>query len=267
MLTQKIKLLKTSSIVMSNNNHKILKIKNPKNKIRLNKYLAMCGISSRRTADKLIAEGKVSINGKITKELGVRIDAKTDEIRVSNNIVKIERKRYIKLYKPKLFLTTLSTKKRDKKNIKELIKGIKERVYPVGRLDYDAEGLLILTNDGELANRIIHPANRVSKVYIAQVKNHIRSWEEEELKKGKKLEEGFVLPDDVKIIDDFTVKITFHEGKKHLVKRYLKSFGHPVVSLKRIEIGGVSIEGLKPGRWRDLSPLELKTLREKCNFI
>ncbi|HKQ33470.1 MAG TPA: pseudouridine synthase, partial [Thermodesulfobacteriota bacterium] len=125
--------------------------------VRLNKYISMCGVASRRKADELIESGDVRVNGKVVKELGRSVDTETDRIEVMGNVLEPELKRYIMLYKPKLYITALGEGQDKKRTIEELIKGIPERVFPVGRLDYDAEGLIILTNDGELANKILHP--------------------------------------------------------------------------------------------------------------
>jgi len=143
--------------------------------VRLNRYLSMCGVASRRKADELIESGGVRINGKVVRELGRNIDTESDEIEVLGKVLAPELKRYVILYKPKLYITALGEGQDKKKTIEELIKGIPERVFPVGRLDYDAEGLIILTNDGELANKILHPKYELPKVYRARVKGVIGS--------------------------------------------------------------------------------------------
>jgi 23S rRNA pseudouridine2605 synthase len=231
---------------------------------RLNRYLSMCGIASRRKADQIVSEGRVRVNGLIVKELGHRIDTEKDTIEVGGEVIRPERKRYIVLNKPPLYLTTLRQDRESRKTIRELIKDIQERVYPVGRLDYDTEGLLILTNDGEVANSIIHPRYKLPKVYVALVKKKI---ERETLKKmmaGTQLEDGFAKPDHLRIIKHKTrstlVEITFHEGRNHLVKRFLLKFEHPVLKLKRIAVGPIKLGALPRRRWREMTNEELKAL-------
>lgn len=229
---------------------------------RLNRYLSMCGIASRRKADQIVSEGRVRVNGLVVKELGYRIDTEKDTVEVGGEVIRPERKRYVVLNKPPLYLTTL--KQEGKKTIQELIKGIPERVYPVGRLDYDTEGLLILTNDGELANTIIHPRYKLPKVYVALVKGKIERKTLEKMIRGTRLEDGFARPDRVKIIkyeaQNTLVEITFHEGRNRLVKRFLLKFEHPVLRLKRIAVGPVRLGALPRGRWRDMTDEELRAL-------
>ena len=234
--------------------------------MRLNRYLSNCGITSRRKADELISQGRIKVNGKTITEIGLRIDESKDEILVDNKLIKPEKKRYIILNKPKLLITSLSDTEQNKPTIKSLLSNISERVYPVGRLDYDSEGLLFLTNDGELANRIHHPRYEVKKVYFVVIKGKIPSNFEEKLIKGNKLEEGFIKPDNVDVLErsEFgaSVNITFHEGKKHLVKRFFSTFDLKVIKLKRIAVGNIKLRNLKKGEWRHLNNIELKRLKE-----
>jgi 23S rRNA pseudouridine2605 synthase len=224
----------------------------------------MCGVASRRKADQIVSEGRVKVNGLVVKELGHGIDSEKDTIEVGVEVIRPERKRYVVLNKPPLYLTTLSQDTEGKKTIRELIKDIPERVYPVGRLDYDTEGLLILTNDGELANSIIHPRYIVPKVYVAFVKGKVKRKTFEKMMAGTQLEDGFAKPDRVKIIkyeaQNTLIEITFHEGRNHLVKRFLLSFEHPVLKLKRIAVGPIKLGALTRGRWRDMTDEELKAL-------
>ena len=163
--------------------------------LRLNKYLSMCGVASRRKADELIESGGVRINGKVVKELGRTIDTEKDRVEVMGNVLEPELKRHIILYKPKLFITALGEGQDKKQTIEELIKDIPERVFPVGRLDYDAEGLIILTNDGDLANKILHPRYELPKVYRARVRGRIAKDAYEKMKNGTELEDGPAKPD------------------------------------------------------------------------
>lgn len=234
--------------------------------LRLNKYLSMCGVASRRKADELIKSGHVKINGDVEIELGRTVDTDRDRIEVEGRVIEPEVKRYLILNKPKLYLTALGEGQDEKKTIEELIKDIPQRVYPVGRLDYDVEGLIILTNDGELANRIIHPRYELKKVYRALVKGRIDNNTFEMMKKGAQLEDGPAKPDSIKIIktgkDSTTVEISFHEGRNRLVKRFFYSFDHPVRQLKRISVGPVSLGGLPRGKWRSLAEPEINDLYE-----
>lgn len=234
--------------------------------LRLNKYLSMCGVASRRKADELIKSGHVKINGRIEAELGRTIDTDKDRIEVEGYVIEPEVKRYLILNKPKLYLTALGEGQDEKRTIEELIKDIPQRVYPVGRLDYDVEGLIILTNDGELANRIIHPRYELKKVYWALVKGSIDNNTFEMMKKGAQLEDGPAKPDSIKILkrrkDSTTFEISFHEGRNRLVKRFFFSFEHPVRQLQRISIGPVSLGGLPRGKWRSLAESEIKNLYE-----
>ena len=240
-------------------------------KVRLNKYLSECGIASRRKADELIIARKVKVNGRIIKEPGVFIDLQKDIVFINNRKASAEKKRYIILNKPRLFLTTLVNKEDKKPTIVDLIKNINERVYPVGRLDYDSEGLLFLTNDGELANRIHHPRYEVKKTYNTTIKSLINDKMVKKIKDGTKLDGKFIKPDSVKITHlkngSSKVVITFHEGKRHLVKNYLRYFGFRVERLRRTQIGNLKLGKLPCGSWRDLTDRELKLLRYKTGLV
>ncbi|RMD46284.1 MAG: rRNA pseudouridine synthase [Aquificota bacterium] len=235
--------------------------------IRLNKYIASTGYCSRRKADKLIEEGKVKINGKVVKELGIKINPEKDTVVVEGRVLKpLKKKVYIKLYKPRGYLTELGKDKFGRKTLTDLFKevGIKEKVFPVGRLDYDSEGLLILTNDGETANLIMHPKNKVAKTYIVEVKGRVNLDKFNRMRKGILLEDGFLKPDDIKILkkkrNSTLIEITIHSGQKRVIRRFMKAFGHPVLRLIRVRIGKVKLENLKPGEWEyiDKSLLPIK---------
>ncbi len=232
--------------------------------IRLNRYLSMCGVTSRRKADKLINEGRVRVNGEVVRDLGVKVDPELDIVEVDGREVKPPRKRYIVLNKPCCYLTQLGRSQSGKKTIEELIKDIPERVFPVGRLDYNTEGLLLLTNDGELANRILHPRYKLPKVYLALVRGRVTEESLRKMRKGTELEDGPAKPDSVRVVryegKNTLLEITFHEGRKHIVKRFLASFGHPVLKLKRVAIGPIRLGKLTPGKWRELTRRELRQL-------
>lgn len=225
----------------------------------------MCGISSRRNADELIVSGKVRVNGAVVKELGCKIDTETDEVKVGIKTLTIEAKRYILLNKPRFCLTALGRGEGDRKTIDELIIGIEERVFPVGRLDYDTEGLLIMTNDGELANRILHPRYELTKVYRAAVRGRVSRNTLREMRRGVELADGYAMPDYVDVVkyDDkeSVIQIAFHEGRNRLVKRFLFEFDHPVSRLKRISIGPINMGNLPAGKWRELTRDEILALK------
>jgi len=238
--------------------------------IRLNRYLSLSGVASRRKADKLILEGRVKVNGITVKELGWRIDPEKDYVEVDSKPVKPQRFRYIALYKPPLYLTALGTSKDGKRTIQELIKDIPQRLYPAGRLDYNAEGLLILTNDGELANRIMHPRYKLPKTYQVLVRGKVDSKSLEAMKKGANLEDGFAKPVSARIIryegENTLLELVFTEGRKHIVKRFTAHFGHKTLRLKRTAIGPIKLGKLKPGEWRDLSQEELIALKKALKY-
>jgi 23S rRNA pseudouridine2605 synthase len=233
-------------------------------RVRLNKFLADAGVCARRKADKLIEEGRVKVNGK-PATVGMTIDPQRDIVEVDGKIVKPQRKRYIVFNKPCCVLTQLGRDPRGRKTLDEFLKKIPERVFPVGRLDYNTTGLLILTNDGELAQRILHPRYKLPKVYVALVEGRVHPKTLKEMKKGTQLEDGFAKPDSVRIIryegDDTRLEIVFHEGRKHIVKRFLAKFGHRVKQLHRTQIGPIKLGKLPPGKMREMSTAELNQLK------
>ncbi len=224
----------------------------------------MCGYTSRRKADELIEKGVVFVNDKPVKEPGLSVDTQNDRVRIGDEELFFEKKRYIMLNKPKLYLTTLENNEDDKRTIMELISDLHERVYPVGRLDFDAEGLLFLTNDGELAHKLHHPSYAVPKEYLCVLNKKIGKVDMEHLQNGASLEDGFAKPDSVRLPKSTqsgnVVVITFHEGKNHLVKRYFNNFGFKVIKLKRVSVGPLNLGDLKKGQWRDLTKKEMQAL-------
>ncbi len=226
----------------------------------------MCGVSSRRGADNLISDGVVSVNGKNERNLGSTIDPDNDVIKVRGKIIKPEQNRYLILNKPKLYITALGEGQDEKRTIQELITEIPERVYPVGRLDYDVEGVILLTNDGELANRVLHPSFELKKTYFAIVKGNVSNAKSLRMAQGVELEDGYAKPDSIKLLKtdkiSSTLEISFHEGRNHLVKRFFAEFMHPVRQLRRMSVGPLSIGNLERGRWRDITSKELKNLKK-----
>ncbi len=225
-------------------------------KVRLNKFIASTGFCSRRKADEFIEQGRVKVNGKVVKEFGYKVDPQRDKVEVDGKVLKSNQKKiYIKLYKPRGYLTQLGKDKFGRKTLSDLFKevGIKEKVFPVGRLDLESEGLLILTNDGDTANLIMHPKNKVKKTYVVEVKGRVNLETFNKMRKGIHLEDGFLKPDDIKILkkkrNSTILEITIHSGQKRIIRRFMKAFGHPVIRLIRTKIGKVSLGDLKPGEW------------------
>ncbi len=231
----------------------------------------MCGITSRRKAEQLILEGKVRVNGLVVKELGWRVDPERDVVEVDSRVVKPLKRRYIAFYKPCCYLTALGPAKGGKKTIEEFIKDIPERVYPAGRLDYNAEGLLLLTNDGELASRVMHPRYGLPKTYLVWVWGKVSQETLKKMEKGAQLEDGFAKPISVRLVkhekNGSLVEVVFHEGRKHIVKRFVSHFGHKVLRLKRTSIGPISLGKLKPGQWRDLTGEEIRKLKKAVGLL
>lgn len=234
-------------------------------KMRLQKFLAMAGIASRRACEMLILDGRVQVNGKVVKELGVKVDPDVDEIRVDGEICRIKIKPiYIIMNKPKGVLTTVKDPF-GRPTIIDLLAGVRERVFPVGRLDKDTEGLLIITNDGELSYKLTHPKHQVDKTYIAKVLGIPDEKDIKRLRKGIFLEDGKTAPARVRILKkgkNFAVlEIIIHEGRKRQVRRMCESIGHPVLTLKRTRIGNLTLRGLAPGGWRYMTEEEVNYLK------
>ena len=233
------------------------------NKIRLQKHLSTCGIASRRKAEELIEQGKVRVNGRIAS-LGDKVDPKRDKVTVrGKNVVPVTKKVYIMLHKPRGFVTTLSDEF-DRKNVADLVKDVGTKVFPVGRLDRDSEGLLIMTNDGELANIITHPSSHVNKTYRVTVGGAVDEDQIQRLCEGVVIEGKKTLPCDVFVMErraDRTVlSFTIQEGRNRQIRKMCDVVGLEVLRLKRIEIAGVKLGGLKPGSWRELNERELVRL-------
>ncbi len=231
---------------------------------RLQKYMAAAGVASRRKCEELITSGRVKVNGQVVTELGCKVNPVTDKVEVDGNALAAgDRKIYILLNKPAGILSS-ATDDRGRKTVVDLIKGVDERLYPVGRLDFDTEGLLLLTNDGTLTNGLIHPRYKVDKTYHAVVKGIPDKGALLRLAKGIELDDGPTHPAKVKVLQanngKALVEITIHEGRKRQVRRMFDAVGYPVVNLKRVQVGFLTLERLKPGEYRHLSQQELKRL-------
>ena len=230
---------------------------------RLQKVIAASGICSRRKAEELICAGKVLVNGKVIDELGTKVSDK-DEIIVDGKVLENEEKVYFLLNKPRGVITSVSDDK-GRTTVVDLIDTDK-RIYPVGRLDYDTTGVLLLTNDGEFANLMMHPKNEIDKVYLAKIEGIASGKDVKQLENGVKIDDIIVKSSHVKIkkVDKIKkesfVEITIHEGKNHQVKKMLDSVGLPVIKLTRERIAFLTVEGLKSGQYRKLNNKEVHQL-------
>ena len=238
---------------------------------RLQKILSQAGVASRRAAEKLIAEGRVTLNGKTVLEMGTKADADADDIRVDGRRLRApERKRYILLNKPAGVVSTRSDPQR-RRTVIDLLVGVREYVYPVGRLDYETEGLLLLTNDGDLAARLTHPRHGVERSYEAHVVGMPDDEALRQLREGISLDGRRTLPAEAMLLNDRrgqrqgVVQITIREGRNRQVRRMLEAVGHPVRELARTRIGPLTDRRLRAGTWRDLTPEEVTKLRALAN--
>lgn len=231
---------------------------------RLQKVIAQAGIASRRKAEQLILEGKVKVNGKVVTKLGTKVSAQ-DKIEVDGIPVEREEPVYFLFYKPRGVISSVKDDK-GRKVVTDFFPEVEERIYPVGRLDYDTSGLLLLTNDGELANLLTHPSNEIEKVYVAKVKGVPEREKINQLRNGVLLEDGKTKPAKVKVLSvdkkkkTSIIEITIHEGKNRQVRRMFEHIGHPVMKLKRERIAFLTLKGLNAGEMRPLTPHEVKQL-------
>ena len=233
-------------------------------KMRLQKYIAQCGIASRRHAEEMIKAGRVRVNGVKVTEMGTLVSGR-DKVEVDGKPIKKEKRLvYIMLNKPAGYVTTVSDPQ-GRKTVLDLVQGVEERVYPVGRLDYDTTGLLILTNDGDFAYKSTHPGHETKKTYIAEVSGLPSNETLRTLREGVVLDGIPTSPAEVEVIEirdkSSVLKIIIHEGRNRQVKRMCEAVGHPVLKLKRTAIGKLTLGNLKPGEWRYLSGHEIKLVR------
>jgi 23S rRNA pseudouridine2605 synthase len=232
---------------------------------RLQKVLARAGVASRRRAESLIAEGRVTVDGKTVTEPGTRVDPARHTVAVDGRPIEREGKVYLLLHKPPGMVTTLSDPE-GRPTVGDLVKNVPERVFPVGRLDYDAEGVLLLTNDGELANRLTHPRFGVRRTYDAKVRGVPVEATLDRLRAGIRLEDGHAKPLSVEVAGRATrntwVRLAVAEGRPHLVKRLFEAVGHPVQRLRRVDYAGLTVDELAPGEMRPLLPNEVAILQD-----
>lgn len=232
---------------------------------RLQKILAGAGVASRRKCEELILSGRVQVNGETVTALGTKADPNEDVITVDGKAIGAEKKVYIVFNKPKGVITSASDPQ-GRKIVTDYLKGITERLYPVGRLDYDTEGLLLLTNDGEFAHLLTHPKHHVAKTYLATVKGVPHGTALDKLKNGIMLEDGMTAPAEVEYHDidpeqkQATISITIYEGRNRQVRRMFDAIQHPVIKLKRISFGDLYLGNLKRGIYRHLTKQEVEDL-------
>ena len=226
---------------------------------RLQKFLASAGIASRRHCEELIAKGKIKVNGKTITELGTKIDPENDIVEYGGKTIKpVHKKLYIKFNKPAGYIT--SCRSFEGPTIFDLLKGIKERVYPIGRLDKDSSGLILLTNDGDLALKLSHPRYEHEKEYEVEAMFTLSDGQLQTLRNGVNLVEGRTLPATITRTGKNSFRITIREGKNRQIKRMLRAVNNKVASLKRIRISGITLGNLKEGRWAHLTESEIKGL-------
>jgi 23S rRNA pseudouridine2605 synthase len=232
---------------------------------RLQKILSEAGITSRRKAEKLILQGRVSVNGRVVIELGTKAVLGKDEICLDGKAIKAETEKVVvALFKPRNCVTTLHDPQ-GRPTVADLVQSISVRVYPVGRLDFDAEGLLLMTNDGELAHRLQHPRYKVPKTYLVKIRGHPLAEALAQLQQGISLEDGITAPAELHVLEDDNkatwLSLTLREGRNHQVKRMCAAVGCPVLKLRRTKIGPIDLGNLRPGRSRRLNPREMRALR------
>jgi 23S rRNA pseudouridine2605 synthase len=234
-------------------------------KLRLNKILAQAGLSSRRGADRLIADGHVSVNGVVTRDLATLADPDVDIVALRGApLPQAERKRYVLLHKPSGYVTTVSDP-RGRPTVADLVRGVGARLYPVGRLDWDVEGVLLMTNDGDLTHRLLHPRYGLPRVYEVEVRGTVTSGDLARWRRGVTLDDGPAAPTAVELVrpvgSTTLLRLTFTEGRKHEVKRYCEALGHPVHRLRRVAFGPITLGDLPRGAHRALTPREISSLR------
>ena len=235
--------------------------------VRLQKYLALCGVASRRHAEQMILEGKVTVNGAQIFELGTKVDENKDQIAVNGVIVKPEtEKHYIAYNKPIGEIVSVSDPE-GRPTVMDKFRDYPVRLFPVGRLDFDSEGLLLLTNDGDLMQHLLHPSQEINKVYWVKVSNRVSDEEIHRLRNGVAIEGRMTSPAKVRLIRyeafDTILLISIHEGRNRQIRKMIDAIGHQVVHLKRVEFGPVSLKDLPSGQWRKLTPEEIQKMKSQ----
>jgi pseudouridine synthase len=231
--------------------------------MRLNQFLSRAGVTSRRGADRLIQSGQVSVNAKTITELGTQINPEKDRVKVSGKRVQLEEFKYFIFHKPQGMISTLKDPQ-ERQSFETIVESVGTRVVPVGRLDYNTEGLILLTNDGELVHRFLHPKFQVPRKYHVKVKGILTPEEFEKIKKGIHLEDGKVYAEVKplhKLEKNSELEVVVREGRNHLIRRLMLALGHPVIKLTRIGLGPLVLGALPKGQYRRLYPDEVKLLK------
>lgn len=233
--------------------------------IRLQKYLAQCGVASRRASEKMILSGRVTVNGVPVTEMGVQIDENLDKVAVDEKVVHPEEQKHYLAYNKPIGEISTASDPEGRATIMDRFKDYPVRIFPVGRLDYDSEGLILLTNDGEMMNHVLHPSREVKKTYLTKVSNHVTPEEIAQLRKGVMIDGKMTSPASVRLIREETfdtvLLISIHEGRNRQVRKMVDAVGHQVVSLKRVEFGPVLLGDLPSGMWRKLTEAEIQKLK------
>ena len=234
--------------------------------MRLQKYLALSGVASRRASEKLIAEGHVMVNGRRITEMGVQIDENRDRITVDGKPIHMETEKHYLAYNKPMGEVTTASDPEGRNTVMDKFRDYPARLYPVGRLDYDSEGLILLTNDGDMMQHLLHPSHEVPKKYLCKESNKVTEDEIRHLRAGVDLDGRLTSPADIHLVryEAFAsiVLVTIHEGRNRQVRRMFEAIGHEVVALKRIGFGPILLEDLPRGQWRRLTPAEIHALKE-----
>lgn len=232
-------------------------------KVRLNKFIANAGVCSRRDADKLIAEGLIKVNGQTVSELGYKVSP-TDKVTYKGELLRREKYVYVLLNKPKNHITTMDDPQ-ERKTVMSLVRNASdERIYPVGRLDRNTTGLLLLTNDGDLANRLAHPSNQIKKIYHVEIDQPITLEHFEAIADGLELEDGTAVVDAIEVLNEegTSLGLEIHIGRNRIVRRIFEHFGYEVVKLDRTVYAGLDKKDLQRGKWRYLKEKEIMRLKK-----
>jgi 23S rRNA pseudouridine2605 synthase len=236
---------------------------------RLQKIIAEMGVASRRKAEELIREGRVTVNGSVAT-IGMKADLLKDHVKVDGKLLfKPEKKVYYIFHKPRGVVTSMGDPE-GRPTVQDFMRGIRQRVFPVGRLDYDSEGLLLLTNDGDFAHAVLHPSKKIPKTYLVKIKGGLEDDNIEKLRTGIRLDRSVTAPAKVRRLrkteSNSWIEMVIYEGKKRQIRRMLERVGHPVIRLMRIKINGIEMGPLKPGTCRQISSEEMKILKRELHI-
>lgn len=237
--------------------------------MRINKFIAASGVASRRKAESLVLEGRIRVNGEVIQDLSYQVDEENDRVTFDSEEISVRNEKpvYIMINKPEGYITSVKDQF-GRKSVSDLVSDIKERIYPVGRLDYETSGLLIMTNDGDLTYKITHPKHEMDKVYIASVRGMISQEEKHNFENGLKIEDYITSKAKLKVIKydkdkNYSVcKVTIHEGKNRQVRKMFQAINHPTMNLKRVQVGKINIGDLEIGKYRELTRDEVDYLKK-----